>query len=48
VISVSRLQPSGSDVRVRTFRFPGERALVKFQATQAALDMVRRWLSEQS
>lgn len=28
--------------RVRTFSFPGGRAQVKFQATQAALDMVRR------
>ena len=48
VIAVSRPQPSGSDVRVRTFRFPGDRGLVKFQATQAALDMVRRWLLETS
>jgi nicotinamide-nucleotide amidase len=30
--------------RVRTFRFFGERELVKFQASQAALDMVRRML----
>jgi hypothetical protein len=29
---------------VRTFRFFGERELVKFQASQAALDMVRRML----
>jgi nicotinamide mononucleotide (NMN) deamidase PncC len=28
--------------RVRTFRFHGEREHVKFQASQAALDMVRR------
>ena len=48
VIAVSRPQLSGSDVRVRTFRFPGDRGLVKFQATQAALDMVRRWLLETS
>jgi len=48
VIAVSRPQPSGSDVQVRTFRFPGDRGLVKFQATQAALDMVRRWLLETS
>lgn len=31
--------------RVRTFRFFGDRELVKFQASQAALDMVRRLLS---
>jgi nicotinamide-nucleotide amidase len=30
--------------RVRMFSFPGGRAQVKFQATQAALDMVRRAL----
>jgi nicotinamide-nucleotide amidase len=31
-------------VRVRTFSFPGGRAQVKFQASQSALDMVRRVL----
>jgi nicotinamide-nucleotide amidase len=38
---------SGGDLgaRVRTFSFPGGRPQVKFQATQAALDMVRRTLS---
>ncbi len=38
----------GEDVesRVRMFRFPGTRDLVRFQASQAALDMVRRWLSQ--
>jgi nicotinamide-nucleotide amidase len=35
-----------TDRRVRTFRFFGEREQVKFQASQAALDMVRRMLSE--
>jgi hypothetical protein len=30
--------------RSRTFRFYGEREQVKFQASQAALDMVRRML----
>jgi PncC family amidohydrolase len=34
----------GSAVHVRTFRFHGEREQVKFQASQAALDMVRRLL----
>jgi len=33
-----------TDRRVRTFRFFGERELVKFQASQGALDMVRRML----
>jgi nicotinamide-nucleotide amidase len=32
------------DTRSRTFRFHGEREQVKFQASQAALDMVRRML----
>lgn len=32
--------------RVRTFRFPGSRDLVRFQASQAGLDMVRRWLRQ--
>ena len=32
--------------RVRTFRFHGDRSLVKFQAAQRALDMVRRMLLE--
>ncbi|HEY1303092.1 MAG TPA: competence/damage-inducible protein A [Vicinamibacterales bacterium] len=35
---------TASDQRVRTFRFHGERAQVKFQAVQSALDMVRRML----
>ena len=34
----------GTTKRVRTFRFHGEREQVKFQASQAALDMVRRML----
>jgi len=34
----------GSAAHVRTFRFHGEREQVKFQASQAALDMVRRLL----
>ena len=36
---------TSSDRRCRTFRFFGERELVKFQASQSALDMVRRLLS---
>jgi nicotinamide-nucleotide amidase len=34
----------GMETRVRTFRFPGGRAQVKFFASQSALDMVRRAL----
>lgn len=37
---------SGSSQIVRTFRFHGEREHVKFQASNAALDMVRRLLTE--
>jgi hypothetical protein len=32
------------DPMVRTFRFIGGRALIRFQSTQAALEMVRRRL----
>jgi nicotinamide-nucleotide amidase len=35
---------TAAERRVRTFRFHGERAQVKFQAAQSALDMVRRLL----
>ena len=34
------------DTRVRTFNFIGGREMVRFQASQAALDMVRRWLTD--
>ncbi len=37
---------SAAGSRVRTFRFVGGREMVKFQASQAALDMVRRMLLE--
>jgi nicotinamide-nucleotide amidase len=43
---VVALTGSGIDARVRTFSFFGGRPQVKFQATQAALDMVRRHLPE--
>ena len=32
--------------RVRTLQFRGGREMVRFQASQAALDMVRRWMLE--
>ena len=34
------------ETRVRTFNFVGGRDMVRFQASQAALDMVRRWMTE--
>ena len=43
-VAIAAVSPSGS--RVRTFRFVGGREMVKFQASQAALDMVRRMLLE--
>jgi len=39
---------SRTETRVRTFRFVGGREMVKFQASQGALDMVRRMLLEAS
>jgi nicotinamide-nucleotide amidase len=41
-VAVALATPDGT--RARTFRFFGERESVKFQASQAALDMVRRHL----
>ena len=41
-VAIAASTPVG--VRVRTFRFHGEREQIKFQASQAALDMVRRML----
>jgi nicotinamide-nucleotide amidase len=43
-VAVARPALAEGGVRSRTFRFLGERTLVKSQAAQAALDMVRRWL----
>jgi nicotinamide-nucleotide amidase len=43
-VSIAAVTPGGS--RVRTFRFVGGREMVKFQASQAALDMIRRMLLE--
>ena len=34
------------ETRVRTFNFVGGREMIRFQASQAALDMVRRWMTE--
>lgn len=36
---------TAGETRVRTFRFAGDREQVKFQATQAGLDIVRRMLA---
>jgi nicotinamide mononucleotide (NMN) deamidase PncC len=41
-VAVAAVAPGAE--RSRVFRFVGDRELVKFQASQAALDMVRRML----
>jgi nicotinamide-nucleotide amidase len=41
-VAIAAVSPAG--VRSRVFKFVGDRELVKFQASQAALDMVRRML----
>ena len=43
-VAIAAVTPDAT--RSRVFRFHGEREQVKFQASQAALDMVRRMLSE--
>ena len=46
VIAAAWARDGNIDTRVRTFNFVGGREMVRFQASQAALDMVRRWLTE--
>jgi nicotinamide-nucleotide amidase len=48
VIAAAWARKGRTDTRVRTFNFVGGRDMVRFQASQAALDMVRRWLAEES
>jgi nicotinamide-nucleotide amidase len=45
-IAAAWVRNGAIDTRVRTFNFTGGREMVRFQASQAALDMVRRWLTE--
>ena len=45
-IAAAWMRNGAIDTRVRTFNFVGGREMVRFQASQAALDMVRRWLTE--
>jgi nicotinamide-nucleotide amidase len=47
VIAAAWARNGRTDTRVRTFNFVGGRDMVRFQASQAALDMVRRWLVEE-
>ena len=46
-IAAAWVRDGRCDTRVRTFNFIGGREMVRFQASQAALDMVRRWLIEE-
>jgi nicotinamide-nucleotide amidase len=48
VIASAWARNGAIDTRVRTFNFVGGREMVRFQASQAALDMVRRWMIEGS
>jgi nicotinamide-nucleotide amidase len=46
VIAAAWARDKKIETRVRTFNFVGGREMVRFQASQAALDMVRRWITE--
>jgi nicotinamide-nucleotide amidase len=46
VVSAAWARQGTIETRVRTFNFVGGREMVRFQASQAALDMVRRWIAE--
>lgn len=43
-VAIALAGPGPDDLRVRTFNFVGGRSMIKFQAAQAAMDMVRRTL----
>lgn len=45
-IAAAWMRNNAIAAQVRTFNFIGGREMVRFQASQAALDMVRRWLLE--
>jgi hypothetical protein len=47
VIAAAWSRSGTIDTRVRTFNFVGGREMIRFQASQAALDMVRRWMLEE-
>jgi nicotinamide-nucleotide amidase len=47
VIAAAVMRAAGPETRVRTFNFIGGREMIRFQASQAAMDMVRRWLLEE-
>ncbi len=45
-VAIAMAGPRPGDLRVRTYHFTGGRAMIKFQAAQAALDMLRRTLTQ--
>jgi PncC family amidohydrolase len=45
-IAAAWMREGEIQARVRTFQFLGGREMVRSQAAQAALDMVRRWIME--
>jgi len=46
VIAAAWVRQGACETRVRTFHFVGGREMVRFQASQAALDMIRRWVTD--
>jgi nicotinamide-nucleotide amidase len=46
VVAAAWARHDSIETRVRTHNFVGGREMVRFQASQAALDMVRRWMLE--
>lgn len=45
-IAAAWVRGGRTETRMRLFNFLGGRELIKFQASQAALDMIRRWILE--
>jgi nicotinamide-nucleotide amidase len=45
-VAIALAGPQPGDLRVRTYHFGGGRVMIKFQAAQAALDMLRRTLTQ--
>ena len=48
VVAAAWARQGTIETRVRTYNFVGGREMVRFQASQAALDMVRRWILDAS
>jgi PncC family amidohydrolase len=48
MIAAAWMHDGKCETRVRTFNFVGGREMVRFQASQAAMDMIRRWVTEKT